>query len=279
LAAFREGLNALGYQEGRNIVIEYRWAEGNVDRLPALATELVEQKVDVILTAGNVGVRAAKNATHEIPIVAVGVSDLVAARLVDSLARPGGNLTGFIAVVPEVAAKRLEIVKEINPLARHIAVLRNPTNVQLEWDIIQKARSDLGLNFELYEAHNVGELESRLIAISEARLDFMVVLNDPFVFTYRKKISDAAARAKLPAVYGFREFVDDGGLISYGPSITETYRHAATYVGRILKGAKPSELPVQEPIKIEMIVNLKTAKALGITIPPSIMVRADEVIE
>jgi putative ABC transport system substrate-binding protein len=218
LAAFREGLQALGYQEGQNLVIEYRWGEGKVDRLPALAKELVEQNVDVIVSGGFVGAQAAKNATREIPIVAAGVGDLVESGLVNNLARPDGNLTGFIAAAPETAAKRLQMIKEINPLARHIAVLRNPTaTIHLEWKVIQRARSDLDLTFALYEANNVEELASALIAISKEHPDFIFILNDPFAFTYRKKISDAAAQAKLPAIYGFREFVDDGGLISYGP--------------------------------------------------------------
>jgi putative ABC transport system substrate-binding protein len=280
LGAFREGLQALGYREGQNLIIEYRWGEGKVDRLPALAKELVEQKVDVIVSGGFVGAQAAKNATREIPIVAAGVGDLVESGLVNNLARPDGNLTGFIAAAPETAAKRLQMIKEINPLARHIAVLRNPTaTIHLEWKVIQRARSDLDLTFALYEANNVEELASALIAISKEHPDFIFILNDPFVFTYRKKISDAAAQAKLPAIYGFREFVDDGGLISYGPSISDTYRRAATYVDKILGGAKIGDLPVQEPTRFELVINLKASKDLGITLPPSLLARADEVIE
>src|SRR5262249_6997716 len=199
--------------------------------------EWVERKVDVIIAGGTVGVQAAKKATREIPIVAAGVADLVEAGLVSNLARPEGNLTGFIAAVPETAAKRLQIIKEINPSIRQIAVLRNPmAAVRLEWEEIQKARLDLDLTFALHEANNVEELDNVLVAISKEHPEFMFVLNDPFVFTYRKKICDAAAQGKIPAMYGFREFVDDGGLISYAPSISDTYRRAATYVDKILKG-------------------------------------------
>jgi putative tryptophan/tyrosine transport system substrate-binding protein len=279
LAAFREGLRALGYQEGQNLFIEYRWAEGQVDRLPALAAELVEQKVDAILAGGTIGARAARNATREIPIVAAGAGDLVASGLVSNLPRPGGNLTGFIASMPELAGKRLEIMKEIEPTARTVAVLRNTVTPQVEWKLIQEAGLDLGLTLESFEIRNVQDLDGALVAIPKTHPDFMSVVNDPFVFVYRKKISNAAVQAKLPAIYGFREFVEEGGLISYAPSIADTYRRAATYIDKILRGAKPGDLPVEQPVKFELVINLKTAKTLGLTIPPSLLARADEVIE
>jgi putative tryptophan/tyrosine transport system substrate-binding protein len=279
LAAFRDGLRALGYQEGQNLFIEYRWAEGQVDRLPALAAELVEQKVDAILAGATIGARAARDATREVPIVAAGAGDLVASGLVSNLARPGGNLTGFIAAMPELAAKRLEIMKEVEPTARTVAVLRNTVTPQLEWKIIQEAGLDLGLTLQSFEIRNLQDLDGALVAIPKTHPDVMSVLNDPFVFVYRKKISNAAAQAKLPAIYGFREFVEDGGLISYAPNIADTYRRAATYIDKILKGAQPSDLPIQGPTLFELVINLKTAKTLGLTMSPSLLARADEVIE
>ena len=279
LAAFREGLRALGCEEGQNLIIEYRWGEGEVDRLPALAAELVEQKVDVILAGASIGARVAKNATREVPIVAAGAGDLVLSGLVSNLARPDGNLTGFIASAPELAGKRLEIVKEIKPAARNVVVLRNTTTPQLEWKVIQQASRDLGLTLESYELRDLKELENALVAIPKTHPDFISVLNDPFVFFHRKKIVNAVAQAKLPAIYGFREFVDDGGLISYSANVADTYRRAATYIDKILKGAKVSDLPIQEPTKFELIINAKTAKALGLDISPTLIARADEVIE
>jgi putative ABC transport system substrate-binding protein len=281
LAAFREGLEALGYKEGQNLTIEYRWAEGNVSRLPMLAAELVEQRVDVILAGGTIGAEAAKKATREIPIVAAGAGDLVEYGLVTSLARPGGNLTGFIAGAPEAAGKRVEIIREIKPLAKNIAVVWNPAShhTHLEWKAVQETNQSLGLSLASHEARVLEELEMVLIAIPKTRPDFILVLNDPFVFTYRKRIADVAAQDQLPAMYGFREFVDDGGLISYGPSISDTYRRAATYVDKILKGSRPDDLPIQLPTKFDLVINLKAAKALSLTVPPSVLARADEVIE
>jgi putative ABC transport system substrate-binding protein len=281
LAAFRDGLKALGYVEGRNIRIEYRWAEGNVARLPELAGDLVQQNVDLILAGGSVGAEAAKHATSIIPIVAAGVADLVEIGLVASLARPGGNLTGFVAGAPEAAAKRLEIMKDIKPEVSRIAVLWNPTNSssKLECNAARDFAATHNINLALYDAHALDELNSVLAGIPKSFPDGLVVLNDLFMFTYRKVIVDAASRLLLPSIYGFREFVDDGGMISYGTSITDTYRRAASYVDRILRGEKPADLPVQLPIKFELIINLKTAKALRFTLPDSFLLRADEVIE
>jgi putative ABC transport system substrate-binding protein len=281
LAAFLNGLHALGYVEGQNIHIEYRWAEGNVDRLPKLADELVEQKVDIILAGGSVGAEAAKHATSLIPIVAAAVGDLVALGLVTSLARPGGNLTGFIANAPETAAKRLQILKEIMPQGRRAAILWNPTAVfaKLELEVASEFAATNDIVILLHGARNLEELGNALSTLSQSDPDFLVVLNDPFMFTYRKVIVDAAGRYRLPSIYGYREFVDDGGLISYGVSASDTYRRAASYVDRILKGEKPADLPVQLPIKFELVINLKTAKALGYAPPASLLLRADEVIE
>ena len=269
LAAFLDGLKALGYVEGGNIGIEYRWAEGDVARLPKLANELVEQKVDIILAGGSPGAEAAKQATSLIPIVAAGVGDLVELRLVTSLARPGGNLTGFVANAPETVAKRLQIMKEIMPQAKRAAVLWNPisSNAKLEWATAKEFAAANDIVVALYDARGIDELRNVLATVPQTDPGFLVVLNDPFMFTYRKVIVDAATRFRLPSIYGFREFVDDGGMISYGVSISDTYRRAASYVDMILRGEKPANLPVQLPTRFELVVNLKTAKALGYAFP------------
>jgi putative ABC transport system substrate-binding protein len=277
LAAFRDGLRAFNYVEGQNIEIIYRWAEGNVARLPDLANELVQRNVDVILAGGMAGARAAKSATLTIPIVAAGVGDLVEAGLVMSLAKPGGNLTGFVANAPEGGAKRVQIIKEMVTRTDNAAVLF--FNSTLELQTVKQSASDLGLVLRLYEAPTLSDLQNALIAIPKDAPDMLVVLNDPLAFTHRKQIVDAANEAHLPAIYGFREFVDEGGLISSGANISDTYRRAAGYVDMVLKGANPADLPVQLPIKFELIINLKAAKALGLTVPDKLLALADEVIE
>jgi ABC-type uncharacterized transport system substrate-binding protein len=280
LAAFQGGLRALGYIEGGNVTIEYRWAEGNLARLPELARQLVQQQVEIILAGGSTGAQAAKNATSVIPIIAAGTGDLVELGLVTSFARPGGNLTGFVTAAPETAGKRLQIMTEIAPQARRAAVLwTGATNSGLEWKVVTQLASVLGLALEPYEAHTVQDLDRVLAAIVQSAAQMLFVLNDPFIFTHRKSIIESAAKSRLPAIYGFREFVDDGGLISYGPNISDGYRRAATYVDQVLKGAKPGDLPVQAPTKYELVINLKTARALGLDVPPMLLARADEVIE
>ena len=278
---FEIGLRALGYIEGGNVAIEYRWAEGNLARLPELASQLVQQQVEIILAGGSTGAQAAKNATSVIPIIAAGTGDLVELGLVTSFARPGGNLTGFITAAPETAGKRLQIMTEIAPQARRAAVLwtSGATNSELEWKVVTQLASTLGLALEPYEARTLQDLDQALAAIVRSAAQMLLVLNDPFIFTHRKSIIESAAKSRLPAIYGFREFVDDGGLISYGPNISDGYRRAAAYVDKVLKGAKPADLPVQAPTKFELVINLKTAKALGLTVPPTLLARADEVIE
>lgn len=281
LNAFLDGLKALGYVDGRNCRIEYRWAEGNIARLPDLANELVQQNVDIILAGGSVGAEAAKRATSVVPIVTAGTGDLVEMGLVGSLAHPGGNLTGFVATAPEIAAKRFQIMKEIKPQAERAAVLWNAKNSvpRLEWNAAKEFVAKYDIVVSLYDADSTVEgLDKALNEISQSAPDMLVVLNDPFMFTYRKLIVEAASRFRLPAIYGFREFVDDGGLISYGVNIADTYRRAAAYVDRILKGEKPADLPVQLPMKFELIVNPKAAKAIGFTLPARFLL-ADEVIE
>ena len=281
LNAFRDGLQKLGYVEGRNIKIEYRWAEGNLERLPGLATELVRLKVDVILAGGTSGATAAKNATREIPVVMAGVGEPVEAGLVASLARPEGNLTGFSAVAPQSTSKRLQLLREAVPGIKRVAVVWNSTNsnAQREWSVAQETAKVLGLALVCHEARTLKELGDTLATVPRAHPDSMIVLNDPFVFTYRKSIAEAALRYRLPSVYGFREFVDSGGLMSYGANISQTYRRAASYVDKILKGAKPADLPIEQPVTFELVINLKTAKQLGLTIPQSVLLRVDEIIE
>jgi putative ABC transport system substrate-binding protein len=278
LAAFREGLRALNYVEGENITIEYRWGHGDVGRLSELARELVQQKVDIILAGGSIGAKVAKDATLVIPIVAAGAGEgLVDWGLVKSLARPGGNVTDFMATFAKTASKRVQIMKEIMPNAKQAVILVNEN----PWELreVKESASALQLAFTFYEPRTLVDLDAALVAIAKLNPDMLVVLNDPFMFSHRKRIADAAGVARLPAIYGFREFIDDGGLISYGPSISDTYRRAAGYIDVILKGANPADLPVQLPTKFELIINLKAAKALHLTIPDTLLSSADEVIE
>ncbi len=281
LAAFQDGLKAAGRIEGQNITIEYGWAEGNLARLPELANDLVQKKVDVILAGGSIGAEVAKRATSVIPIVAAGVGDLVELGLVSNLARPDGNLTGFVANAPEVSAKRVQIIKEIKPELRRAAVLWNSasSNAQLEWKPVKELAAANNIEVVLYDAHDVDGLRNTLASISPPVPDVLVVLNDPFMFTYRKIVADVARKLQLPSAYGFREFVDDGGLLSYGPSIRDTYRRAASYVDKILNGTKVADLPIVLPTKFELVINLTTAKAVEVKIPASLLSLADELID
>jgi putative ABC transport system substrate-binding protein len=237
--------------------------------------------VDVILAGGSVGAEAAKDATISIPIVAAGVGDLVQLGLVNSLAHPGGNLTGFIAAAPETAAKRFQMIKELMPKAKRAAVLWNPTssNAQLEWKVAKGFAEANDFIVTLYDARDFPELSTVLDQVKRSAPDVLVNLNDPFLFAARKLVVDSVRAMRVPAVYGYREYAEDGGLMSYGTSIADTYRRAAQYVDRILKGGAPADLPVQLPTKFELVINLQTAKALGIDVPATLLARADEVIE
>jgi ABC-type uncharacterized transport system substrate-binding protein len=281
LGAFRDGLRSLGYVEGRNVSIEYRWAEGNLARLPELAKDLVDERVDVILAGGSVGAKAAKDATSVVPIVVAGAGDLIEIGVAKSLARPGGNLTGFIANLPDMATKRFQIIKELMPSARRAAVLWNPTDsyTKVELNIAKEFAAANDIDILLHDARDIEELRSALASIPQSTPNILIVLSDPFMFTHRKIVADAVGKLRLPAVYGYREYVDDGGMMSYGASITDTYRRAAGYVDRILNGANPGDLPIQLPIMFELVVNLKTAKMIGFALPDSFLLRADEVIE
>jgi putative ABC transport system substrate-binding protein len=280
VGAFRQGLSEAGYVEGQNVAIDYRWAEGNYDRLPALAADLVSRKVDVIATSGGpVPARAAKDATSTIPIVFV-AGDPVEQGLVASLARPGGNLTGFAIMATEVWPKRLELLSELVPLTRVIGLLVNPgTAPNRLIQEVQKAALTKGLLLHTLNAGTDAELESAFASLVQLQVGGLVVGTDPFFNTRREQLVALAVRHAVPAIYEWREFADLGGLISYGSSLSASYRQAGAYVGRVLAGAKPADLPVQQPTTFELVVNLNTAKALGLAVPPSILARADEVIE
>jgi putative ABC transport system substrate-binding protein len=282
--AFLQGLRDLGYVEGRNLVIEYRDAEGRLERLPALAAELVSLKVDVIVAPNTVGALAAKHATGTLPIVFTVVADPVASELVTSLARPGGNVTGMSNLSPELVGKCLELLKQAVPRVTRVAVLWQPGAVDERTEKDRLKRADvaaraLGVRLQVVEARGSADFDRAFSDMTKAHAGALTVLSSSMFLSERRRLVDLAAKNRLPAVYPAREFVDGGGLMSYGANIAENYRRAATYVDKILKGTKPADLPVEQPTKFELVINLKTAKALGLTIPPSLLGRADEVIE
>jgi putative tryptophan/tyrosine transport system substrate-binding protein len=283
--AFRQGLRDLGYVEGRNVVIEYRDAEGKPERLPALAAELVALKVDVILAAGSPQALAAKHATKTIPIVfATASSDPVTSGLVTSLARPGGNVTGLSGLGPELIGKCLELLTQVVPGVSRVAALWQPGAVgeRAETEMLKGAEvagRALGVQLQFVEARGPDDFDRAFSDMTRARASALTMLPSAMFFNERRRLMDLAAKNRLPAVYQWREFVDAGGLMSYGPHGPDLFRRAATYVDKILKGARPADLPVEQPTKFDLVVNLKTAKALGLTIPQSILVRADEIIQ
>jgi putative ABC transport system substrate-binding protein len=279
VAAFRDGLSETGYVEGRNVAIEYRWAEGRFDRLPELAADLVGRKVDVIVTAGEM--LATKNATSTTPIVTTFAGDPVATGLVVSFARPGTNVTGVSMMFTELTPKRLEQLSELVPQARVIALLVNPNMSATEAVIreAQVAAQTKGVELPILKASSESEIDAAFAALDQLHVDALLVGNDTFFYSRREQLVVLAARRALPASYFLREFSVAGGLISYGPNVMVVYRQVGIYAGEILNGAKPTDLPVVQPTTFELVVNLKTAKALGLTVPPSILARADEVIE
>jgi putative tryptophan/tyrosine transport system substrate-binding protein len=284
LEAFFQGLRDLDYVEGRNLVIEYRYAEGKPERYPALAAELVALKVDVIVSANTLGTLAAKQATKTIPIVFIGAADPVQSGLVTSLARPGGNATGLSALSPELVGKCLELLTQAVPGVSRVAVLWQPgaQGERTDKDMLKGAdvaARALGMRLQFVEARGPTEFDRAFSDMTRARADALTVLGSAMFNNERRRLVDLAAKNRLPAVYSGRASVDAGGLMSYGPNIADLWRRAATYVDKILKGAKPADLPVEQPTKFELIINLKTAKGLDITIPQSLLGRADEVIQ
>jgi putative ABC transport system substrate-binding protein len=280
LGAFRQGLRDLGYIEDQNIVIEYRWADGKYDRFPDFVADLLRLNVAVIIAAGTPGILAAKRATKTIPIVMAVAGDAVGAGLVDSLARPGGNVTGLTTLAGELEGKRLELLKETVPNLSRVAVLLNPANsfTALAWKETQVGAEALRLSFEPVEVKAIEEFKIAFAGIAKQRLGGLVMLADRFLLANRARVLDFVAQRRLPVMYPYQEFVDDGGLMSYGPSYTNMYRRAATYVDKILKGANPADLPVEQPTKFELLINLKAAKQIGLTIPPTVLAQADRVI-
>jgi ABC-type uncharacterized transport system substrate-binding protein len=287
---FRQGLRDLGYVEGQNIAIERRYSEGRAERLPDLATTLVRLKVDVIVVAAcGASLNAASQVTSTIPIVVAACSDdLVATGLISSLARPGGNITGLSELTPELGAKRLELLKEAAPGVRRVAILWNPAYSERfsanfrfwssDWTEMRAAAQVLGMTLQSVEIRGPNDFDTAFSAMTRERADALIAFSDPLIVLHRRRIADLAAKNRLPVMYPSREVVDAGGLMSYGPSISDMFRRAAVYVGKILKGANPADLPMEQPTKFELVINLKTAETLGLTIPQSLLIRADHVI-
>jgi len=279
--AFLQGLQELGYVEGKNIMIEWRWAEDKVERLPDLAAELVKFNPNVIIANGTPAIKALKNATRTIPVVMVGVGDPVGIGLVESLRRPGGNLTGLSILAPELSGKRLELLKEVVPKLSRVAAMLNPTNpvYRPELQETNDAARSLGLQIQpVVEVSDLNTLQEGFTTLSRSRVQALLLLTDTIFYSMRGRILEYGVKSRLPAMYWQREFADDGGLMSYGPFTNDLFRRAATYVDKILKGAKPADLPVEQPKEFEFVINLKTAKQIGLTIPQSVLYRADKVI-
>jgi putative ABC transport system substrate-binding protein len=282
--AFRQGLRDLGYIEGRNLVIEDRDAEGKLERLPALAAKLVALKVDVIVASGTPAALAARQATRTLPIVFAAVADPVTSRLVTSLAQPGGNVTGLSVLAPELVGKCLQYLKQAIPAVSRVAVLWQPGGLdeRTEKDMLKEAAvagRALGVRLQFVQARGPADFDRAFSEMTKARAGALTVLTSVMFVNERRRFVDLAAKNRLPAAYAQREFVDAGGLMSYGANVADLFRRAATYVDKILKGTKPADLPVEQPTRFELVINLKTARALGLTIPPALLARADEVIQ
>ena len=282
LEAFRQGLRELGYVDGQNIAVESRWAEGQYDRYPALAADLVRLKVDVIVAQSGAATQAAQQATRTIPIVMSLVLDPVGIGLVPSLARPGGNVTGTSFMAPDLVGKQLELLRELVPKVSRVALLRNPANPASAQGLrdAEAAARALGVRLQALEAQDPQEIDSAFAAMTRERAGALLVLPDPIFGNQRRQIAELAAKRRLPAIYGGTpEYAEAGGLMVYGPNELDLHRRAAIYVDKLLKGAKPADLPVEQPTKFELVINLRTAKAIGLTIPPSLLQRADQIID
>jgi putative tryptophan/tyrosine transport system substrate-binding protein len=279
LTAFHQGLSEIGYVEGQNVTIEYRWAEGSYNRLPAMAADLIGRKVDLIVASGPPSARTAKSATSTIPIVFSVGADPVAEGLVASLARPGGNLTGLSILISELMPKRLELLSELVPQARVIALLINPNSSNVWIEDVQAAARGKWVQLPILKAGSDSEIDAAFASLIQLHAGALVIGDDPIFSRRRDQLLTLAAHHAVPAIYYSRDFAASGGLISYGASFTAVYRQLGIYAGKILKGAKPADLPVQQPTTFELVINLKTAKALGLTVPSYILARADEVIE
>ena len=278
--AFRQALRELGYIEGKNISLEWRSAEGQLDRLPALAAELVQFKVDIIVASSNPAIIALQKATQTIPIVMTVVADPVGAGFVASLARPGGNITGLTNLSEDLSSKRVELLKEILPKIMRVAVLRNPTipTHAVLWKETQDTAKHFAMQLFPVDITGAGDLDTAFGAVIKNRAQAILVLPEPVTLTHRQEIVEFAAKNKLPGMYPFGDFTDVGGLVYYGPNRIDLWRRGAVYVDKILKGRKPADLPVEQPMKFEFVINLKAAKQIGLTIPPNVLVRADRVI-
>jgi putative ABC transport system substrate-binding protein len=279
--ALHDALRALGWIEGKNIVYENAYAENRLDRLPELAAELLRLNVDVIIATGTLAPLAAKRATSTIPIVMTSAGDPLGSGLVTSLAQPGGNVTGLSLMAPDLAGKRLELLKDVFPKVSRVGILWNATNPYsaLVFKETQSAAPVLGIQLQSIEVRTPDDFDSALPAATRQHVDALITVEDPLTVNYRKRVADFAASNRLPAIYGLREFVDAGGLMAYGAHLVDLYRTAAGYVDKILKGAKPADLPVQQPTKFELVINMQAAKMLGLDVPPQVLARADEVIE
>jgi ABC-type uncharacterized transport system substrate-binding protein len=281
LEAFRQGLHDLGYVEGQNLVMESRYAEGSQERFPTLAAELVRLQVEVMVAGGSTAIRAAQHATRTIPIVMAGTGDAVASGFVTSLAHPGGNITGLSDLGAELPEKRLELLKETVPRSARVAVLAHPAALARSMNNLTVAATALGLHLHVVELRHADELDRAFAAMTQARADALLMIDDSQLLNRQRArvVANLAAQHRLPAMYGWREYVDAGLLMSYGPSQLDMQRRTAVYVAKILQGAKPADLAVEQPTKFELVINLKTAQTLGITIPPALLMLADEVIQ
>jgi putative ABC transport system substrate-binding protein len=278
-AAFLDGLRELGWLEATNLTMEVRWAEGDLRRHPQLTRDLVAREVDVIVVAGTAAARAATEATRTIPIVVTAVGDPVAAGLVSSLARPGGNLTGLAWQASDLVTKQLQLLQEISPADDRLAVLAHASNPSGARAAVEGAARTLGLKFDVFDVDAPAAISAAFERIQRSRATMLLVLPSPMFFAERRRLTELAARHRVPAVYEVKEYVDDGGLLSYGPSFPTMYRRAASFVDRIFRGARPGDLPMEQPTKFELSINVRTARALALQIPPSLLLRADQVVE